>query len=43
MVNKNYNDIDTHEKVTIIKNNCFSNKPRFYCFRFIGIYWIIIH
>ena len=38
MVSINYNDNDSHEKVTIIKNNgrigiYFSNKQRFYCFR----------
>ena len=43
MININYNDNDSHEKVTIIKNNYFSNKGMFYCFRFIGIYWRIIH
>ena len=36
------------KKLTTIKNNerigiYFANKERFYCFRFIGIYWIIIH
>ena len=39
MVNINYNDNDSHEKVTIIKNNYFSNKQRFYYFKVIGIYW----
>ena len=48
MVSISYNDNDSHEKVTKIKNNgrigiYFSNKQRFYCFRFIGIYWRIIH
>ena len=46
MVSINYNDNDNHEKVAIIKNNgrigiYFSNKQRFYCFRFIVIYWRI--
>ena len=42
MVSINYNDNDGHEKVTI-KNNYFSNKQKFYYFRFIGIYWGMIH
>ena len=48
MVRINYNNNDSHEKVTIIKNNgrigtCFSNKQKFYCFSLKGIYWRIIH
>ena len=43
MVNLNHNDSDSHEKATIIKNNYFSSKQRFYCFRFIGLYYRIIH
>ena len=29
MLNANYNDNDSHEKVTLIKNNYFSNKQDF--------------
>ena len=43
MANINYNDDDSHEKVTMIKNNYFPNKQRFYCFRLIGFYWRIVH
>ena len=44
MVNINYNDNDSQEKVTIDnKYNYFLNKQRFYCFRFIGAYWRIIY
>ena len=48
MISISYNDNDSHEKVTIIKNDgrigiYFSNKQRFYCVRFIDIYWRIIH
>ena len=43
MVSINDNDNDSPEKVTVIKNNYFSNKQRFYYFRFIGIYWGMVH